>query len=317
MPYKSQVEKTLERALVVAMRGRQAIKNDRPLSLPFGDITDPEAAYETAVVMALAAANVIARDRDGYTPEITRVEAGLFEIEGQIGSTISRAFDELHLLASASQGNTFKVGRRKFPCEPIVFQVNFNGVIMRVNATSNKEAFLRDYGRASGKRIPQPVGPEYSLELSEEEQAVETAYQERMERAQRERVENRANSLRTHRERNAEGREFDLVDVLAITTGFAFKDTLHMRAPMEFMVGEDLETLGLAVMESRCRDALIEQHPWLKEAVPKRENMPGEWTEQQINDRWLRTLQRFCGEMVDKHGEKILVKPLPADEPPV
>ena len=302
LPYQSELERLLENALEVAIPGNVAIKRgDRP-GLPFGEIADPEAAYETAVVTALVAAEFIKLNR-GLPAKIKRIETGIYEIDYWYGH-ISGAFDRLHMLAVAAKSDPVVIGTYEFACEPIVFQVDFNDVIMRVDASSNKQAFVRDYMRALGERIPQPVGPHYNLELTQEERAVEDAYQAKLRRPERERVEARASNVRMNRAAGAAGREFDLLDVLAVTTSISMKSDLHMRGVMEFMCGEGLERMGLVVMADRCREALIEQYSWLADAKP-----PENFT--------LDQLEEWCEDQVAEHGEKILVKPLPADEPPV
>lgn len=302
MSRRREIEKALERVLPVALAGREAIKQGKRPSLPLGDIEDAEAAYETAVVTAYAIVRMAYGQR--WLRGIKRVETGIFELETWAGERIDDAFDSLRWLAIGIRGDSVVIKARKFSCGPIVFQVNFNGVIMRVDSTSTKQAFVRDYGRALGKRIPNPVGPRYNLELTQEEQAVEDAYQEELKRLERERVAQRANNVRMNRAAVAGGREFDLLDVLAVTTGIVMKRGDHMRGVMEFMCGEGLERMGLVMMADRCREVLIEQHAWLADAKP-----PENFTIDQ--------LEEWCEDQVAAHGDKILVKPLPADEPPV
>lgn len=301
----------------VAMHGYRQIKRGRRPALPFGEIRNPEVAYQAAVARCVVE-RMLSEQRpySTSTPEFTPVSRNVFEVNYWYGY-IETAHSMLHAMASAMQGSALIADEVNVPCEPPVFQVSFNGVIMRINGTSDKQAFVRDYHRASGKRISQPVGPAYKLELSAKEQAAEDAHRAKIQRRQDEANEDRARALRKHRRLNAEGHEFDLVDVLAITTGIGMKYGDHMRGPMEFMVGEDLAMLGLVVMADRCREALIEQHPWLANAKPPKKLAPEDWTESEIKALWVQTLEGWCAQQVAKHGKMILVKPLPADEPPV
>jgi hypothetical protein len=301
----------------VAMHGYRQIKRGRRPALPFGEIRNPEVAYQAAVARCVV--ERILSERRPYSmsrPEFTPVSRNVFEVNYWYGY-IETAHSMLHAMASAMQGSALIADQVNVPCEPAVFQVSFNRVILRVNATSDKQAFVRDYHRASGGRIPQPVGPVYKLTLSANEQAAEDVHRAKIQRRQDDANEDRARTLREHRRVNAAGHEFDLVDVLAVTTGFCIKGGDHMRGVMEFMTGEGLATLGLATMAPDCRRALIEQHPWLANAKPPKKLTPEDWTKAEIEARWVQTLEGWCAQQVAKHGKMILVKPLPADEPPV
>lgn len=66
--------------------------------------------------------------------------------------------------------------------------------------------------------------------------------------------------------------EFALGDVLSITTGVLLsRDGMDgVYRILNFMTGDDLQTVSLVFAARECRPVLFDQHPWLRDVtVPK------------------------------------------------
>lgn len=297
MPIKSELERMLEATLPVAIDGRAKIQRGELPDLPYGDILDPQEAYETAVVKIHVATEFVSARSYSSLPRVRRVESGIFQVDYSYGH-IETSFDLLYQAVAGMQDGVVTISGMVFPCVVSALQVNFNGALMRVSVTSLKRAFVRDYNRARGGRIAQPAGPNYQLDLSDDEVAVEAAHQAKVERARREDQLRRTRELHEYRERNAAGREFELADVLGVTTGVVMTEGGGLFDVLNFMYGGD----GRAA-SNQCRATLIEQHPWLATAEP-----PKNFTLSELN-AWRLGLEAH-------YGKTILVKPLPAGELP-
>lgn len=95
-------------------------------------------------------------------------------------------------------------------------------------------------------------------------------------------------------------REFDLADILSITTGRLLSHQ-HMGGVYEILnhlTGDDLMTHQLPRAADTCRPALIEQHPFLADLTPPDGDVP------------LDRLMAWLAEAEEQYGYRLPVAPL-------
>lgn len=98
------------------------------------------------------------------------------------------------------------------------------------------------------------------------------------------------------------GREFDLGDVLSITTGtmVSLRNVKGIRDIMDYMTGQDLFRHQLSRAMRACAPHLLRQHPQLADiVVPPLDADSG--------PTWL-AVQKYL------YGETLTVRPIPADD---
>ena len=78
-------------------------------------------------------------------------------------------------------------------------------------------------------------------------------------------------------------REFDLGDILSVTTPFCITSMDRMVSVLEFMTGEQRESdMWTLYATPKCAESLLQQHPQLAEIT-----VPDEFTGDDHVDQWL------------------------------
>ncbi len=286
----------------VAMHGFLRIKRGHRPSMPFGGVKNPEEAFKTAVLAWFIMHYMQTSEHlKRLHPEVTYVERGAYGVEAWYYD-FDMAVGTLQELGDLLSEGKLRFAGRELKYGRITFQTSFNGVIVRVRSESMLGLLKRDFTRvARGYTTNKVVGPYSKESLSEEELANDARIKaEREEKHQREIAEYEAKRQATY-ESNKAGREFDLGDILSVTTG-CLVSRRHVDALydlMGFMTTDTLYTHALIRASAECKPALLEQHPELAD-ISFPEGLEGD-----------DAVYAWLAEQETIYGTKLLVKPLP------
>lgn len=93
-------------------------------------------------------------------------------------------------------------------------------------------------------------------------------------------------------------RTFPTLDLVTVYTGILVSER-HMDSVYDlcgFMLADDLMTHQLPAASRACEPALAEQHPWLVDLEPPRDDLPA--------------LKTWCADLVERVGTEMDVTPI-------
>lgn len=170
----------------VAMHGLRQIKRGRRPSLPLGKIRDPKEAFKFAWLSWHIAQYLrdVQESKTSLFGELLWVRPGVYSICNKPVQRQVEVIAELSEIAFnlRRQGFAFDVYGTRFSIGPIMFEVELNGVTVRIDASTHCFTLERDRLRAEDGCIEGPVGPRAKRVLSPEERAHDQAVRHENER---------------------------------------------------------------------------------------------------------------------------------------